>query len=47
MGTEFGRFPRNHKTIKNLVNIIDVNIDVRIPIANVTANPFIGPEPNE
>ena len=33
--------------IKNLVNIIDVNIDVRIPIANVTANPFIGPEPNE
>ena len=38
---------RNQTTISKRVNIIAVNIEVNIPIANVTEKPLIGPDPKE
>ena len=38
---------RNQTTISKRVSIIAVNIEVNIPIANVTEKPLMGPDPKE
>ena len=41
----FGFSLRTQKVTISLVKINAVNIDVKIPMLNVTAKPFIGPDP--
>ena len=45
-GNFWGRRRCSQLTTISLVTIIAVNIEVKIPIARVTENPLIGPEPN-
>ena len=46
-GSSVGRLERNQVTTNIRVSMIAVNIDVTIPMANVTAKPRTGPDPNE
>ncbi len=41
----FGFSLSTQKVTISLVKINAVNIDVKIPMLNVTAKPFIGPDP--
>ena len=45
-GKFLGRVFWNHVTTIRRVTIREVNIEVAIPIINVTANPLTGPDPN-